>query len=124
MRHAYEGTLIHGVGGTAVASGGTITGSSIDWLPYYEQDLRMWVHTGATPSGTLTAAVQQSSSSSSGFADVSGGTLTTVGTTGGTAIYQVEAAVSQRYVRVNATSASGTVLASVGLFGKARNVTA
>jgi len=107
--------------GTTIASGGTVTATGIDWGPYWEPHARMVVTQGATPSGTLAATLQQSDVLGSGYTDV--GAIDGIGSTGGTAVYEVGGAVTARYVRVVATCTGGTSLMSASVIGKRRTIT-
>lgn len=116
MRESLEVSSVFQAG-TLAGSGGTITGTGTDWGPTYLPECKMVVVTGATPSGTLVATLQQSAALGSGYADV--GTINTVGTTGGTATYEYNAgALTGRYLRVVATASSGTVLYTAALIGR------
>jgi hypothetical protein len=103
--------------GTVIGSGGTVTSTGIDWSVTYEPQVKMVVSVGATPSGTVVATLQQGTALAAGYSDV--GTINTIGTTGGTAVYEYDAgSLTARYLRVVATCTGGTALASASLIGK------
>ena len=120
MRHTREVEANYQMG-TVVGSGGTVTGTGVDWS-VWEPSARMVVTVGATPSGTVVATLQQGTALASGYSSV--GTINTVGDTGGTAVYEYSTGqLADRYLRVVATCTGGTALASASIIGKRRTVT-
>ena len=113
-------------GGTAIGSGGTVTGVGVDWSAYEGEAMAVY-SVGATPSGSLIARL----CAGTAVGDVAtvlavgtvlpgaGGTLT--GTLTG---YNTAAGGAAKYTNVQLISTGGTVLASAELIGKKRTLTA
>lgn len=107
---------------TIVGSGGTVTATGVDWSPYWEPQARLVVSVGATPAGTVVATLQQGTALADGYTSV--GTINTVGSTGGTAVYEYAATgLTSRYLRTVVTSTGGTALVSASIVGKRRTIT-
>ena len=82
----------------------------------------MVVGIGATPTGTVVATLEESAALGSGYSTV--GTINTVGSTGGNAVYEYAAgSLTARYVRVVATCTGGTALTHASIIGKRRTIT-
>ena len=124
MNPSLEVTPIFAVGGTAIASGGTVLGSAsvIDWTPNYEPVARLVASVGATPSGTLIARFLGGTATGDTATVLGYGTL--LPGAGGTQCLSVDVAnVSVRYVTAQLISTGGTVLASADFQAKPRLLT-
>jgi hypothetical protein len=110
MRPITAGTIIQATAGT-VSTPGTITGSSIDWTPYYEPDLAYVCSAGSITSGGSVVAHVQGSPDNSAWTSI--GSVLFASTAGGTVTQAVDVAggalSAYRYVRGLVTCASGSV---------------
>ena len=122
MNPALEVQSLYAVGGTAIASGGTVLGtaSAIDFTISYEPVARLSVNVGATPSGTLIARFLGGTAVADTATVLGYGTL--LPGAGGTQVLNVDAVVTQRYVTAQLISTGGTVLASAHFQAKPRLV--
>ena len=122
MNPAIETSSLFAVGGTAIGTGGTITGTAnvIDWSPTYEPVARLCVNVGATPSGTLIARFLGGTASGDTSSVLGYGTY--LPSAGGTQVLNVDAFVTSRYVTAQLISTGGTVLASAHFQAKPRLV--
>jgi len=120
MNPAIETSSLFAVGGTAIGTGGTITGTAnvIDWSPTYEPVGRLCVNVGATPTGTLIARFLGGTASGDTATVLGYGTL--LPGAGGTQVLSVDAFVTGRYVTAQLISTGGTVLASAHFQAKPR----
>ncbi len=120
MRQINEGTALTGVLGT-VATPGTVTGTGIDFTPYYEPSFKAVASIGAISAGTVTVHIQGGTASGDGATEY--GTIQAAGGAQGTATYELDVAdVSTRYVRALVTMAGGTIT-PVGVTFVAHQVT-
>lgn len=123
MNPALEVTPLFAVGGTAIASGGTVLGSAsvIDFTPTYEPVTRLVVNVGATPSGTLIARALGGTATGDTATVLGYGTL--LPGAGGTQCLSVDvASATVRYLTAQLISTGGTVLASANWQAKPRLV--
>jgi hypothetical protein len=121
MKPAYEVAALWAAGGTVIASGGTVTGTGVEWSPTYEPEGALVVTSGATPSGTLIYRF----CGGTALADVAN--VFAVGTllpaVGGTVVATAAGAVTTRYANVQLIATGGTSLASANFVAKPRTVT-
>jgi siroheme synthase len=117
-----EGTAIHLVGGTYVEGAGTITGTGVDWSPYYENQAKLIVNMGASTGGSVIASLQGGTALASGYSTL--GTVAANGGAAGTQTYELDVTnITQRYLRAVVTNSAGTVVPSVTVIGKPRTIT-
>lgn len=107
MRPTNEGTALTGHLGT-VATPGTVTGTGIDWSPYYLPDAKMIASIGAVSAGTVTVHFQGGTAAADG--STSYGTIQAAGAAQGTATYELDVdGINTRYIRALTTVEGGTV---------------
>ncbi len=120
MRTVNETTSLYQVGGTAIASGGTVTATSISFSPTYEPDAKLVVSQGAAPSGTLIYRFAGGSASGDSATVLAVGTILPTGA--GTQTVSLAAFVSVPFVNALLISTGGTCLASANIEAKPRTV--
>src|SRR5438874_775473 len=119
MRPTVEGTAIAGCLGT-VATPGTVTGTGVDWSPYYEPDAKLVLNVGASD-GTVVAHFQGGTALASVYTSL--GTITAAGVGAGTAVYELDVVNRYRYARSLITVAGGTAAVSSVIVTEPRTVT-
>ena len=122
MNPSIETLPIYAIGGTAVASGGTVlsTASVIDWSPTYETVGRLVVNVGNTPSGTVIARFLGGTAVADTASVLAYGTLQPA--LGGTQCLTIDALVTSRYVTAQVIATGGTANISAHFQAKPRLV--
>ncbi len=105
-----------------VATAGTVTGTGVDFTPYFEPSVKAIASIGVISAGTVTVHVQGGTAAGDG--SVAYGTIQAIGGAQGTATYELDvAALSARYLRAQVTMSSGGTVTPVGVTFVAKPIT-
>src|SRR4051794_34559849 len=109
MKPAFEVSSLFAMG-TTIGSGGTVTATNqaIEWSPSYEPEGKLVVCVGATPTGTVIARMLGGTAAADTATTIAVGTVT--GGLAGTIVFDVQGAVTTRYVSAQVISTGGTAL--------------
>src|SRR5258706_14596778 len=121
MRNIYETTSLYMVGGTAIASAGTVTATGTAFSTLYEPDSKLVVSVGATPSGTLIYRYTGGTAAADTANVIALGTVQPA--LGGTLTVNAFGTVAYPYHQCVLIATGGTVLASANIEGKLRTLT-